>query len=167
MLESVHERESVMGKTYIRQPAGAAPGAGSRAKRWRGTAAKLGCCILAAGLVFGGTFGVGAFAQSSASRPTGGSVQPAVAWGGVDATEPTISVEPAMLGCGMGAAAGTLFVAFYPLSKWAKDAGALPGMGAVLFRGLLGCSYGLTGGLAYSVGNSTLDFLDRTFSDVF
>lgn len=77
--------------------------------------------------------------------------------------EPFIDRGTALAGCGVGIAGGSLLVAFYPLSKWAKDAGALPGMAAILLRSLYGCFYGLLGGVLYSGTQSTLRMVNQAF----
>jgi len=77
--------------------------------------------------------------------------------------EPFIDRGTALAGCGVGIAAGSVLVAFYPLSKWAKDAGALPGMAAILLRSLYGCFYGLIGGVIYSGTHSTVRMVNEAF----
>ncbi len=80
-----------------------------------------------------------------------------------DATAPFIDRGLVMGGCGVGVAVGALSVATYPIWKWAKDAGALVSMGAVTWRSLLGCYYGLIAGFLYSGANSTARMVGTAF----
>ncbi len=75
------------------------------------------------------------------------------------AQDPFIDPGMVLAGCGIGIAAGSFTVATYPLWKWAKDAGALLSIGILVWRSLLGCYFGLIGGVVTSAADSTLEMI--------
>lgn len=70
--------------------------------------------------------------------------------------DPFIDRGTVMAACGVGVAWGAVSLATYPLWKWTKDAGALLSMGVMVWRGVLGCYYGVIAGVTLSAGSSTI-----------
>lgn len=69
-----------------------------------------------------------------------------------------------MAGCGVGIAWGAVSLATYPIWKWAKDAGAILSMGVMAWRSVLGCYYGILGGVVVSGASSTWRMAEDAFT---
>ena len=83
----------------------------------------------------------------------------------IQPTRPFIDQALPFYGCAIGGSLGAASVALPSMTRWTFYMGVYPSMATVLWRSMLGCFYGVLGGVTVSAVQSTARMVGNAFSD--